>query len=301
MNALSNLKVRFLLNRIKSQQYVSLLIFTCLTFSISLGTILGVSLGVSLGMSLPAKAATTPLRIAVASNFFPVLEKIIPQFTKQTQITPQLISGATGTLFLQIKHGAPFDVFLAADTKRPQQLKQAQLLIPNSVHTYAYGQLALWSAFNESLTLTVLANVLSQKRFAIANPKIAPYGKAAKEVLTHVNLWSMYKNKFIMGTNINQTFQQVRSKAVYAGIIANSQLRLNNLTGELIPETYYQPIEQQMGVLTRSKNVEAAKQFQQFLLSESVQQQLINYGYRSGITYPNSVNQIQSTKLNRAN
>ena len=297
MNALSNLKVRFLLNRIKSQQYVSLLIFTCLTFSISLGTILGISLG----MSLPAKAAITPLRIAVASNFFPVLEKIIPQFTEQTQIKTQIISSATGALFLQIKHGAPFDVFIAADTKRPQQLKQEQLLIPNSVHTYAYGQLALWSAFNESLTLTALANVLSQKRFAIANPKIAPYGKAAKEVLTHVNLWSMYKNKFIMGTNINQTFQQVRSKAVYAGIIANSQLRLNNLTGELIPETYYQPIEQQMGVLTRSKNVEAAKQFQQFLLSESVQQQLINYGYRSGITYPNSVNQIQSTKLNRAN
>ena len=297
MNALSNLKVWFLLNRIKSQQYVSLLIFTCLTFSISLGTILGISLG----MSLPAKAAITPLRIAVASNFFPVLEKIIPQFTEQTQIKTQIISSATGALFLQIKHGAPFDVFIAADTKRPQQLKQAQLLIPNSVHTYAYGQLALWSAFNESLTLTALANVLSQKRFAIANPKIAPYGKAAKEVLTHVNLWSMYKNKFIMGTNINQTFQQVRSKAVYAGIIANSQLRLNNLTGELIPETYYQPIEQQMGVLTRSKNVEAAKQFQQFLLSESVQQQLINYGYRSGITYPNSVNQIQSTKLNRAN
>ena len=243
---------------------------------------------VLLSVSINAKCSSevTPLRIAVAANFSPVLEKLIPQFTQQSQIPVQVINGASGTLFLQISHGAPFDIFLSADSTRPQKLKDDGLIISNSLHTYAYGQLALWSASNDGVTLESLAHSIndsitnsSNQRFAIANPNTAPYGKAAKETLETLNLWQQVQSSLVTGININQTFQQIRSQAVNVGIVANSQLVLNQLTGTVIPSHYHQPIKQQLVILKSSKQVKNAKIFSQFLLSNKIQQQLKALGY----------------------
>jgi len=210
----------------------------------------------------------TPLRIAVAANFAPVLKKLIPEFTAQTNIETQVISAASGTLFQQIKHGAPFDIFLSADTQRPQRLSDSQLIIENSLQTYAYGQLAFWSATKQHSTLTsFLESIPTEQRLAIANPEIAPYGKAAKETLITLGLWQTLQNKLIRGNNVNQTFQQVRSRAVNLGIVSFSQLKLNKFDGLIIPQQYYQAIEQQLVILKRSKQTEKAQQLSRYLLS----------------------------------
>lgn len=236
------------------------------------------------------KSLEKPLRIAVASNFTPVLKKLLIEFHQQTNINTQIISGATGAMFIQIQHGAPFDIFIAADSIRPAQLEQQDLIHPNSRKTYAMGQLALLS-MNSKATLIDLKNY-SQKRlqkstkkmpqrFAIANPDTAPYGKAAKETLEYIGLWQQYKPNLIMGININQTFAQVRSQAVNSGLVANSQLVLNNLVGVIIPSNYHQPIAQQLVIIKNSTNINKAKRLSDYLLSPSVQQKIVRFGYAS--------------------
>lgn len=219
-----------------------------------------------------------PLRIAVASNFTPALKKLLVEFHQQTNIKTQIISGATGALFLQISHGAPFDIFLAADSTRPEKLEQQNLVLVNSRQTYALGQLALLS-MNSTAQLNHLKNI--PQRFAIANPDTAPYGKAAKQTLEHLNLWSQYKYKLIQGININQTFAQVRSLAVNSGLVANSQLVLNNLTGVIIPSSYHQPIAQQLVIIKSTNKISKAQRLSDYLLSDTVQQKIVRFGYTS--------------------
>lgn len=217
----------------------------------------------------------TPLRIAVASNFSPVLKLMLADFTKQTGIESQIISGASGAMYLQITHGAPFDIFLSADSRRPKALEQAGYAVANSRKTYAIGQLALYSTTMHSLEQLKT----TPQRFAIANPELAPYGKAAKEALTHLGLWQAYQPILIKGINIGQTFAQIRSKAVTSGIVANSQLVLNKLSGVVIPTSFYQPIEQQLVIIKASKQQVAAQKLTDFLLSAKSQEFIVSYGY----------------------
>jgi molybdate transport system substrate-binding protein len=236
--------------------------------------------------------AAPPLRIAVAANFYPILQQLTLEFNKQNTLLKrvtnkakiQLISGATGSLYQQIRHGAPFDLFLAADSIRPKKLEQLNLIINNSRQTYAFGQLALYSATKTNYSLAKLQQATNAatdpQRFAIANPDTAPYGKAAKQSLRALGLWQQLKTQLIVGININQTFQQVRSQAVSAGIVAYSQLKLNKLAGQLLPETSYSPIEQQLIILKSSKNIELAQQFSDFLRSVKTQKMIQQFGYQ---------------------
>jgi len=230
-----------------------------------------------------------PLRIAVASNFTPVLKVLLEDFTKKTGIKTQVISGASGAMFLQIKYGAPFDIFLSADSRRPKELEQAGYALKGSRKTYAIGQLAFYSSSLNSnasslnqLSIEQLSLELLNKpptRFAIANPDTAPYGKAAKETLTHLGLWQLYESRLIKGINIGQTFTQLRSKAVASGIVANSQLVLNNFSGVIIPSSYHQAIEQQLIIIRNSKQQAGAEKLSHFLLSTESQSRIVSYGY----------------------
>ncbi|WP_252738877.1 molybdate ABC transporter substrate-binding protein [Colwellia sp. D2M02] len=240
----------------------------------------------------------TPLRIAVAANFAPVLEILLADFENETGIKSQVINGASGAIYLQLKHGAPFDIFLSADQRRPLQLEQDNLIVKNSRKTYATGQLALFindlkpsksqnqnqskkTVIETSNNANSLFDVLQNppKNFAIANPKIAPYGKAAQETLTYLKLWDIYQKRLIKGININQTFMQIQSKAVKSGLVANSQLVLNNLSGITIPSEFHQPIKQQLVILRNSKNIAKAQQLSSFLLRPSIQNIIVRYGY----------------------
>ena len=233
----------------------------------------------ALACKTTAAAEQKTLRIAVATNFTPILKKLLPEFERQTGITIQILSASTGTLFLQIKHGAPFDIFLSADNRRPEALERDGLILAKSRKTYALGQLALFShgKFTQLNQLNDTNN--STSRFAIANPETAPYGKAAKEVLQHLGLWTRYNQNLVTGINVSQTFNQIRSKAVSVGIVANSQLTFNNLSGIIIPNEFHQPIKQQLVILKRSKNILQAQQLSDFILSETSQKSIIRYGY----------------------
>lgn len=224
--------------------------------------------------------STLPLRIASASNFSVTLKKLLPQFSAQTQIKTQMISAASGVLYQQIQHGAPFDIYLSADKLRPQKLVNDNLAYKQSLKTYAYGKLVLWSATQKINSLTPLNNLVkTHKRLAIANPKIAPYGIAAQDVLTTLALWTPLKSQLITGNNINQTFQQVQSKNVELGLIAFSQLTNNKQQAFIIPEHLYSPIAQSSVILKRSKQKKNAEIFQQFLLSPAIQKQISESGY----------------------
>lgn len=227
-----------------------------------------------------------PLRIAVAANFSPVLKPLLTKFTEKTGIQTQVISGASGAIFLQIKYGAPFDVFLSADSSRPIQLEQSGHALPDSRATYASGRLAFYSATMAITSIDTLVTKLSiqlsnkpRPRLAMANPNVAPYGKAAKEALQHMQLWQSYRAQLIIGTNISQTFTQIHSKSINQGFIAYSQLKVNNLRGVLIPASYHQPIKQQLVILKNTRQPEAARAFRQFLLSDQSQDFIRSSGY----------------------
>ncbi len=223
-----------------------------------------------------------PLRIAVAANFTPVLKPLLRKFSAQTGIQTQIISGASGAIFLQIKYGAPYDVFLSADITRPLQLEQSGQVIAGSRTTYAIGQLAFYSPTMALSSIDNLVTQLSTKpiqRLAIANPEVAPYGKAAKEALEHMQLWQNYHRHLVTGINITQTFTQIRSQSISQGFIALSQLRINKLNGVLIPSHYHQPIKQQLVILQNTRQPGAAEIFRQFILSAKSQAFIAGAGY----------------------
>lgn len=219
------------------------------------------------------------LRVAVSANFTPTLTAIKTEFENQTGHKIEIISGATGVLFQQINHGAPFDVFMAADTLRPQRLVDNQLALSHSLNIYAYGQLALWSNTTNITSITMLQE--HQGLLAIANPTFAPYGKAAQQVLTNTVRKFSHKTKLILGNNISQTFQQARSGNVPLAIVAYSQLKSNNLSGYLIPENLYTPIAQAIVTLAHSQRKQLAAEFTRFIMSPAIQQRIHQAGYRT--------------------
>ncbi len=235
-----------------------------------------------LPLTKTALADTAPLRVAVSSNFAPILEKLLPAFETKKQIEVQVISAATGTLYQQILHGAPFDVFLSADSTRPDNLVTQKLVHENISMNYAIGRLSFYSATAPNLTFSELVKKPdSIRKLSIANPAFAPYGLAAKQALQQAGSWKNMQKKLILGINVNQTFQQVRSHAATAGIVATSQLVLNGLIGESIPQHYYQPINQKAVILKSTKQLAQAQQFIDYIISPSVQQQLAQWGYQS--------------------
>ena len=239
--------------------------------------VIWLALQASHACALEKPKQTKPLRIAVSANFAPALKVLLANLPKKDAIDIQMISAATGTLYLQIKHGAPFDLFLSADSTRPELLEQEKLIIADSRKTYAYGQIALWSA-TQSLSDVSELNHYSGK-LAIANPDTAPYGKAAQQALKNLSLWPQLKNNLITGININQTFQQVRSQAVPFGIVAHSQLAMNKYQGIIIPPEYYQPIAQQLVIIKSSQQVKLAQQISDFILQVNNQEKLVQLGY----------------------
>ncbi len=221
------------------------------------------------------------LNIAVASNFAGAAEAIKTAFEKSSEHEIQIIRGSSGKHYAQIRNGAPFDVFLSADQRRPKRLVDEGWGITDSRKTYAHGQLALWSS-NDQLILgeNYLLNTEGYTRIAIANPRLAPYGQAAIELFTALKLNGSLSGKLVMGENVAQTFQFVFSRNVDAGLVAYSQLLSSVVSGLgahwLVPGSYYHAIKQDMVLLTESS---ASREFAAFMSSDSVNTILQDSGY----------------------
>jgi len=227
-----------------------------------------------------ALAYEQSLRVAVASNFASVAKELATEFEQQHQVKLNWITAATGTLYQQIYHGAPYDVLFAADKLRPEKLAKEGKLIPESVLPYAIGQLSLVSAkYPELSTLELIKKLSSFKKIAIANPDSAPYGKAAKQWLMSNGLWQDIQSKVIIGINVGQTFLQVRSKGADAGFVATSQLIANNLAQK--PDTLksHHQLVQYAGVLSNSKHPTLASALIAFFRQPKTQNKLANLGY----------------------
>jgi len=237
---------------------------------------------VAVAMRFPAqRSKASTLRVAVASNFTTAVRAIAESFEAKTGHRVTLIFGSTGKHYAQIRNGAPFDAFFAADIRRPELLEKEGVALPGTRFTYAVGKVVLWSpeAGYVDMEGTVLKGA-SFRHLAIANPKLAPYGKAAQEVLQKLGLWDELGGRLVRGQDITQTLQFVRSGNAELGFVAYSQLVRPGRPIEgswwPVPQTLYTPIEQQ-AVLLRQSTVGAA--FLAFARSEEALEIIHGYGY----------------------
>ena len=230
---------------------------------------------------LPSILLADTLRVAVASNFIPVLELLAPNFEKQSGHTLTLITGATGQHYAQIVNGAPFDVFLSADAERPRLLEEQGHAIADSRFTYALGKLVLWSTDPKQVDNAGAIIAAGEfKHLAIASPKLAPYGKAAQEVLMQMDVWERLQGRLVQGENITQTLQFVYTGNAELGFIAWAQwLEVDpGQTGSHweVPRELYNPIVQDAVILNDSP---AARAFFSFLQSDESKTLIQSAGY----------------------
>jgi molybdate transport system substrate-binding protein len=211
------------------------------------------------------------LNVAVASNFSYALKLLADDFNRHTGHELRISSASTGKLYTQIRHGAPFDVFLAADEKRPDLLIAENLADQSSAYVYAIGQLILLSNIYPEGDCQSVLTAPALKRFAIANPKTAPYGVAAKQVLERMALWTRLQPLIVKGENAAQTLQFVSTKNAQAGFVAKSMLNMGVEIASVctwdIPADMYSPIKQKMVVLNRAKDKPAAQAFSLYMQS----------------------------------
>ncbi len=223
------------------------------------------------------------LNIAVAANFTDATRDLIPLFEKATGHKAIVSFGSTGKLYSQIEHGAPFEVFLAADSKRPQKAESEGLAVNGSRFTYAMGKLVLWTPINQAFKDAEA--YLKQDDFgrvALANPKTAPYGLAAQQVMEKLSIWSNLQGRLVQGDSIAQTFQFVATGNANVGFVAFSQVKAwKESAGTFweIPQDYYLPIAQQAVLLKKGMNKPAATAFLEFLKSPEARTVITGYGY----------------------
>ncbi len=222
------------------------------------------------------------LTVAVASNFRPTLQKIVTRFEKLTGNKVLISSASTGKLYQQIKNGAPFDIFLAADAIHPTLLTKTKLAVAQSRFTYALGRLVLWAPKKDIHSSG--AQFLKRENYrylSIANPKFAPYGIAAQQVLKSLGVWAQLRPRIVEGENVSQAVNYVASHNAELGIVALSLVKglSKSVNVWLIPTTLYQPIQQQAVLLTRAKNNKLASQFIHFLKTNNTKILIRDSGY----------------------
>ena len=243
------------------------------------------SLSFLLIATLPAAAEKT--NVAVAANFTAAAKELAASFRAKTGHKAVLIFGSTGKLYTQIIHGAPFDIFLAADEKRPERLEKEGLVVEGKRFTYAIGQISLWSRdpeyFDPLGTVADQAAIIASERvtrLAIANPKTAPYGRAAREFLTGAGLYEKIKGKIVLGENISQTYQFAFTGNAELAIVARAQIVLSNRgVSWPVPVESYSPLEQQAVLLVKGAQNEAAVAFIDFLKSKEAAVIIKKFGY----------------------
>lgn len=228
------------------------------------------------------------ITVAAASNFSGAMDEIVTRFEEQSGHRVKVSYGSSGKLFAQVQHGAPFQAFFSADQAKPMALEKAGLVVPGSRFTYALGGLVLWSSQPELVDEEV--HVLKQGNFnklALANPKLAPYGAAAVEVLQVMDLFEVTSAKWVRGENISQTFQFVATGNADLGFVALSQVMQQGLINEgsywIVPAQLYSPIRQDAVLLNRGKNSAGARALLGFVKGEIGKGIIENYGYQVGM------------------
>ena len=233
-----------------------------------------------LGLSV-AQVSASEVSVAVAANFVESARAVAEAFHTATGDTALISPGASGQLFTQISHGAPYEVFLSADAERPQALVAGGYAVGQSRFTYAVGRLALYSASPGLVDGQGLVLKRPDLRtVAIADPAVAPYGVAAEETMRKLGAYDALKQKIVKGASIAQAYQFVATGAAEIGFVAQSQIvTVKGGSRWLVPEALHAPIEQQAVLLKAGANDPAARAFLDFLKTPAARTIISRYGY----------------------
>ena len=243
-----------------------------------------VTIYLALWCASSTQADTAVVRVAVAANFASPMKLLADQFEKETGNQVLLSVGATAKLYAQIRSGAPFDIFLAADEATPERLERENVIVSGSRFTYATGRLVLWSA--QANGVDAKGDVLKSGNFrylAIAAPKLAPYGAAAMQTINQLGLGERLKPKLVQGESIGQTYSFVASGNAELGFVALSQVYENGQiqrgSGWVVPDSLHTPLRQDAVLLAQASGNPAAKAFLAFLKTNNAKTVIRSFGY----------------------
>jgi molybdate transport system substrate-binding protein len=225
------------------------------------------------------------IRVAVAANFAQTLKDIVTVFEKDTGHKVALTQGSTGKLYAQISQGAPFDVLLSADDETPEKLVREGKAVTGTQFTYAVGRLALWSPKSDMVDEG--GQVLKTDKFrfiAIANSRVAPYGRAAVQVMQKLGVLNLIEPRVVQGESITQTFQFVSTGNAQLGFVALSQIidhgKIKSGSAWIVPETMHEALKQDAVLLNSAKDAAAATTLLNFLKSDKAKKIIAAHGYQ---------------------
>lgn len=231
-------------------------------------------------------AVAEEITIAAASDLSFAFREIATEYENTTGNHVRLTLGSSGNFFAQIQNGAPFDLYFSADIAYPRKLEEAGLTVPGSLYQYAVGRIVLWTGHESRIDVTKGFEALREptiKKIAIANPKHAPYGRAAVAAMEYFKVYDQVKDKLILGENISQAAQFIESGACDIGIIALSlaiaPVMKSKGTYWEVPAEAHPALDQGAVILKQSKNQEAARQFLEFIKGPQGQEIMKRYGF----------------------
>jgi molybdate transport system substrate-binding protein len=241
------------------------------------------------GQSAPVRISAQSRRtltVAAASDLQAALPDIVERFEREARATVTVSFGSSGNFFAQIQNGAPYDVYLSADVDYPKRLVASGHADPSSLYQYATGRLVLWTRKDSGVDVRAGLRSLTDSRvtrIAIANPKFAPYGRAAEAALRSEKVYDAVRDRLVLGDNISQTAQLVDSGNASVGIIALSlavspALRARGTYVE-IPATAYPPIDQAAVIVSASPHKPLAREFLAYLKRPDINQHLHQFGF----------------------
>lgn len=249
------------------------------------GRALAVAVWLALALARPGEARAGDTLIAVAANFAETMPALEAAFEQRSGHELRYATGATGKLYAQIHQHAPFDVFLAADQRRPERLVAEGLAVPASRFTYARGRLVLWSKAADRVGDDGAATLRARppRRLVLANPAVAPYGAAARQTLEALGLWRDLEPRLVMAQNVGQAYAMAALGAAEMGLIPLAAVGAGQSApgGSLwrVPADLHEPIRQDAVLLERAADNEAARAFIDFLASPRGRSIIADHGY----------------------
>jgi molybdate transport system substrate-binding protein len=233
----------------------------------------------------PTVLAAEEILVAVASNFTAPMVAIVAAFEAESGHQVEMSFGSSGRFFAQIGNGAPYQVLFSADQEKPLALVANGLAVDGSQFTYALGALVLWSA--DARVPVSDPEILRSDKYqhlAIANPRLAPYGQAAMEVLQQLGLAAQTRSRLVQGENITQTYQFVKTGNAEIGFVALSQVMVDGViesgSGWVVPADLHQPIRQDAVLLRNGASSPASEELLQFMRGSQARRIIASYGYR---------------------
>lgn len=221
------------------------------------------------------------LTVAAASDLTLAFTEVGKLFEEETNSKITFSFGSTGQLADQIEHGAPFDIFAAANIDFVDNLREKNLIIPDTQTTYAFGRIGVTTIPDSTIEIETLEDLLKPEvvKIAIANPEHAPYGLAAKQALETAGLWDQVEHKLVFGRNISETLTFIETKNAEVGIIALSLYKEGEVNFHLIDDALHAPLEQSIAVINRTNEVDLAIQFIDFIKGPIGKPIMENYGF----------------------